>query len=141
MLVPSHFALIWYQHLPLWGGRGLAEVRNNVGCACMALLRAGYGNNGRQVGIGRKGWFQICPVQRFPLALQCSPSLFLGFAAAGRSHLVSGSQRGVATAARDSVCLCSSCDFHSSFFSSSELELYILTELQGTLSLKGLRLS
>lgn len=61
-LVPSHFALIWYQHLPLLGGRGLAEVRNNVGRACMVILGAAQGNNGRQVGIGRKGWFQVCPV-------------------------------------------------------------------------------
>lgn len=38
LLVPSHLALIWYQHLPLWGGRGLAEVRSNVGCACVAVL-------------------------------------------------------------------------------------------------------
>lgn len=61
-LVPSHFALIWYQHLPLLGGRGLAEVRNNIGCACMAILGAAHGNNGRQVGIGRKGWLQVCPM-------------------------------------------------------------------------------
>lgn len=79
-LVPSHLALIWYQHLPLLGGKGLAEVKNNVGCANMAILGAGLEKNGRQVGIGRKGWFQICPVQIFPLlfsAHRFCPSLLL----------------------------------------------------------------
>jgi len=112
----------------------------------MCLYGNSWGWLGKQwkaSGNRQEGLVSSLRCANLPTSLQRSPFLFpaFAFAAVRHSHPVDGSQNGVSTASCGSVFLTLPVTSHASVFSSSELELYVLTEVQGTLNVKGLRLN